>query len=99
MNSPTNGPESAAPTARPGPQLAAWAAGLALLLLGAWQFLTPHAWATLYQRDLPAYQGAIDAFAAGRDPYQPAQVRHAHGLPFIAPPFVWLLYSLAAHSP
>jgi hypothetical protein len=26
-------------------------------------------------------------------------VRHAHGLPFIAPPFVWLLYKLAAHSP
>ena len=61
-------------------------------------FLTPHAWATLYQRDLPAYQSAIDAFAAGHDPYQAAQVRRAHGLPFIAPPFVWELYRLAAHS-
>ncbi len=93
-----------APQARPGregpwPRLAALAVGIGLLLVSAWLFLTPHAWATLYERDLPAYQTAIDAFAAGRDPYQTAQVRHAHGLPFIAPPFVWLLYKLAAHSP
>ncbi|HEX7761227.1 MAG TPA: hypothetical protein VF459_17095 [Caulobacteraceae bacterium] len=101
MNTRTDATEGSLPADRlgPGPQLAAWAAGLGLLLVGAWLFLTPHAWATLYQRDLPAYQGAIDAFAAGHDPYQPAQVRHAHGLPFIAPPFVWLLYKLAAHSP
>ena len=95
--------ETAAPAgARPeGPwsRIALLAAGIGLLLLSAWLFLTPHAWATLYERDLPAYQTAIDVFAAGHDPYKPAQVRHAHGLPFIAPPFVWLLYRLAAHSP
>jgi hypothetical protein len=80
-------------------RLMVWAAGLGLLLVGAWMFLTPHSQIALYERDLPAYQTAIDTFAAGGDPYTPAQVRHAHGLPFIAPPFVWLLYKLAAHSP
>jgi hypothetical protein len=99
MNARQAATRSGAPTERAGPQLAAWAAGLGLLIVGAWLFLTPHAWATLYERDLPAYQTAIDSFAAGHDPYQPAQVRHAHGLPFIAPPFVWLLYRMAAHSP
>ena len=84
---------------RPGLQLAAWTAGLGLLVAAGWLFLTPHAWSTLYERDLPAYQRAIDVFAAGGDPYQPSQVRHAHGLPFIAPPFVWFLYRLAAHTP
>ena len=82
-----------------GSQWTAWAAGLGLLAAGAWLFLTPHDWATLYERDLPAYQSAIRAFAAGHDPYQAAEVRRAQGLPFIAPPFVWLLYKWAAHSP
>ncbi|MBS0412688.1 MAG: DUF2029 domain-containing protein [Proteobacteria bacterium] len=79
--------------------LALWVAGIGLLVAAERLFLTPHAIAGLYERDLPAYTGALDAFAAGRDPYLPAQVRHAHGLPFIAPPFVWMLYRLAAHSP
>ncbi|MGA0599761.1 glycosyltransferase 87 family protein [Caulobacter sp. KR2-114] len=80
-------------------QAAMLAVGLVLLVVSWRLFLTPHAIATLYERDLPAYQGAIDAFAAGRDPYLPAQVKRAHGLPFIAPPFVWMLYRLAAHGP
>jgi hypothetical protein len=80
-------------------RLAPWIVGVALLVVADRLFLNPHAVASLYERDLPAYQGAVDAFAAGRDPYQPAQVRHAHGLPFIAPPFVWWLYRMAAHSP
>ncbi|MFI4974909.1 MAG: hypothetical protein ACHP84_10255 [Caulobacterales bacterium] len=99
MNVRQDGTQSDVPGEGYGPRLAALGAGLGLLLVGAWLFLTPHDWATLGGRDLPAYQGAIDTFAAGGDPYQPAQARHAHGLPFIAPPFVWLLYKLAAHSP
>lgn len=75
------------------------AVGLALLFISWRLFLTPHAVATLYERDLPAYQGAVDTMAAGHNPYLPAQVKRAHGLPFIAPPFVWQLYWLAAHSP
>ncbi len=77
-------------------RLAAWAVGLGLLLVGASLFLTPHDWATLYPRDLKVYQAAIDAFAAGADPYQSG--RGAHGLFFTAPPLVWQLYKLAAHS-
>lgn len=74
------------------------AVGVGLLFI-AWRlFLTPHAIRAIYERDMPAYQGAIDAFAKGLDPYLPAQARRAHGLPFIAPPFVWMLYNLAAHS-
>ena len=92
-------PPPAAPTGLSPTRLAPWIVGVALLVVADRLFLNPHAVASLYERDLPAYQGAVDAFAAGRDPYQPAQVRHAHGLPFIAPPFVWWLYRLAAHSP
>ncbi|HZC16722.1 MAG TPA: hypothetical protein VE309_08170 [Caulobacteraceae bacterium] len=66
------------------------------MLVGVHLFLTPHDWASLFPRDLKVYQAAIDAFAAGEDPYQ--QARHAHGLIFTAPPFVWELYRLAAHS-
>jgi len=95
----TAAPAADAPRDGAGSQMIMLAVGLALLWVSWRLFLTPHAVATLYERDLPAYQGAIDAFAAGHDPYQPAQVRHAHGLPFIAPPFVWMLYRLAAHSP
>ena len=80
-------------------QIAMLVVGLVLLFVSWRLFLTPHAVATLYERDLPAYQGAIDTMAAGHNPYLPAQVKHAHGLPFIAPPFVWMLYWLAAHSP
>ena len=76
--------------------MAAWIAGLGLLIVGVHIFLTPHDWASLFPRDLKVYQAAIDAFAAGEDPYQ--QARHAHGLIFTAPPFVWGLYRLAAHS-
>ena len=81
-----------------GRQLLAWAAGVGLLVAGWSLYLTPHEWATLFPRDLPVYQAAIDAFSAGADPYNPAQGRHAHGLFFTAPPFVWELYKLAAHS-
>ncbi|HEX4196779.1 MAG TPA: hypothetical protein VHZ26_04995 [Caulobacteraceae bacterium] len=77
-------------------QLAAWIVGIGLLLVGVHLFLTPHDWASLYPRDLKVYQAAIDAFAAGEDPYQ--QARHAHGLIFTGPPFVWELYRLLAHS-
>jgi hypothetical protein len=77
-------------------QLAAWIVGIALMLVGVHLFLTPHDWASLYPRDLKVYQAAIDAFAAGEDPYQ--QARHARGLVFTAPPFVWALYRLVAHS-
>lgn len=66
------------------------------MLISAHLFLTPHDWASLYPRDLKVYQAAIDAFAAGEDPYQ--QARHAHGLIFTGPPFVWALYRLVAHS-
>jgi hypothetical protein len=92
-------PAPATPADSPWAQIALWAAGIGLLIAADRLFLGPHAIATLYERDLPAYQGAINAFAAGHDPYQPAQARHAHGLPFIAPPFVWMLYRWAAHTP
>jgi hypothetical protein len=82
-----------------GSRLAAWAAGFGLLVVGAHLFLTPHDWSTLYLRDLKVYQSAVDAFAAGGDPYPPAQARRAHGLFFTSPPFVWLLFKLVAHSP
>jgi hypothetical protein len=75
-----------------------WAAALGLFLVGAWLFVTPHDRSTLFLRDLKVYQAAIDAFAAGADPYRPALARRAHGLFFTSPPFVWLLYKLAAHS-
>ena len=81
-----------------GPQILAWAAGIGLLVVGWSLYLTPHEWATLFPRDLPVYQAAIDAFSTGGDPYRPAQAHHAHGLFFTAPPFVWELYKLAAHS-
>jgi hypothetical protein len=81
-----------------GPQLAAWAAGIGLFLVGFWLFCTPHDWASLYGRDLKVYQTAIDTFAAGGDPYQAGQGRHAYGFFFTAPPFVWMLYRMAAHS-
>jgi hypothetical protein len=77
-------------------QLAAWIVGLGLLAVSVHLFLTPHDWASLFPRDLKVYQAAIDAFAAGEDPYQ--QARHAHGLIFTGPPFVWSLYRMAAHS-
>ena len=77
----------------------AWAAALGLLVVGAWLYFTSHDWTTLYLRDLRVYQAAIDAFAAGDDPYQATSARHAQGLFFTSPPFVWLLYNLAAHSP
>jgi hypothetical protein len=75
----------------------AFAVGLALLLVGAWLCLTPKAMLPLAGRDLPAYQSAINAFAAGRDPYLIASMHNGHSLPFIGPPFVWELYKLAAH--
>jgi hypothetical protein len=81
-----------------GPQLMAWAAAVGLFGVGVALFLTPHDWATLFQRDLKVYQAAIDAFAGGGDPYRPAQTGHARGLFFTAPPFVWLLFKTAAHS-
>jgi hypothetical protein len=81
-----------------GSQLTAWAAAIGLFVAGAWLFATPHDWSTLFPRDLKVYQAAIDAFAAGGDPYRPMQARHAHGLFFTSPPFVWLLYKLVAHS-
>jgi hypothetical protein len=79
-----------------GSQLAAWIVGLGLLAVSGWLFLTPHALASLYERDLPAYKSAIDTFAKGGDPYA---VKGPHGLPFLGPPFVWWVYKLAAHSP
>jgi hypothetical protein len=81
-----------------GARLAAWAAAIGLLVVGASLFMTAHDRATLFPRDLPVYQAAIDAFAAGADPYRPALAHHAHGLFFTSPPFVWLLYKFAAHS-
>jgi hypothetical protein len=71
---------------------------IGLLLAGAWLYFTAHDWTTLYLRDLKVYQSAIDAFAAGGDPYQPAKGSHTDGLFFTSPPFVWLLYKLAAHG-
>jgi hypothetical protein len=82
----------------PAAEIAAWLAAIALFALGAHLFATPHDWASLYLRDLRVYQAAVDAFAAGADPYQPAQAHHAYGLFFTSPPFVWLLYKLVAHS-
>ena len=81
-----------------GPQLAAWAAGIGLFFVGFSLFCTPHDWTSLYGRDLKVYQTAIDAFALGGDPYQAGQGRHAYGFFFTAPPFVWWLYRMAAHS-
>jgi len=81
-----------------GPQLIAWIAAFGLLVVGAWFYFTAHDWTTLYLRDLRVYQSAIDAFAGGDDPYQATSARHAQGLFFTSPPFVWLLYKLAAHS-
>ena len=88
------------PTSRDdaGPQAVAWIAAIGLLVVGAWFYFTAHDWTTLYLRDLRVYQSAIDAFAAGDDPYQATSARHAQGLFFTSPPFVWLLYNLAAHS-
>ena len=82
----------------PAAEIAAWLAAIALFALGAHLFATPHDWASLYLRDLRVYQAAVDAFAAGADPYQPAQAHHAYGLLFTSPPFVWRLYKLVAHS-
>lgn len=79
-------------------QVAAWIAAAGLFAVGAHLFATPHDWASLYLRDLKVYQAAVDAFAAGDDPYLPAQAHHAYGLFFTSPPFVWLLYKLVAHS-
>lgn len=79
-------------------QFAAWVAAVGLIAVGVHLFATPHDWASLFLRDLKVYQAAVDAFAAGDDPYQPAQARHAYGLFFTSPPFVWLLYKLVAHS-
>jgi hypothetical protein len=78
--------------------LAAWAVGLGLLVLGVHLFLTPHDWASLYGRDLKVYQAAMDAIAAGADPYASAQGRHVHGLVFTSPPFVLWLFKLIAQS-
>jgi hypothetical protein len=71
---------------------------LGLLVVGAWLYWAPHDRSALFLRDLKVYQAAIDAFAAGGDPYQPGQGRGAHGLLFTSPPFVWLLFKLVAHS-
>lgn len=79
-------------------QAAAWIAGIGLFWVAAHLFATPHDWASLGSRDLKVYQAAVDAFAVGDDPYQPAQARHAFGLFFTAPPFVWLIYKAIAHS-
>ena len=87
-----------APSDGAGLQLVAWAAAFGLLAAGAGFYFTAHDWTTLYLRDLRVYQSAIDAFAAGDDPYQATSARHAQGLFFTSPPFVWLLYKLAAHS-
>jgi hypothetical protein len=77
-------------------QAAAWIVAIGLLLIGAHLFATPHDQASLSLRDLTVYQSAIDAFAAGGDPYKAA--RHGFGLFFTAPPFVWWVYKTAAHS-
>ncbi|HEY3889925.1 MAG TPA: hypothetical protein VGL73_15215 [Caulobacteraceae bacterium] len=79
-------------------QLAAWAVGLGLLVLGVHLFVAPPEWSSLYGRDLKVYQAAMDAIAAGGDPYPAAQGRHIHGLVFTSPPFVWLLFKLIAQA-
>ena len=79
-------------------QLAAWAVGLGLLVLGVHLFLTPHDWASLYGRDLKVYQTAMDAIAAGADPYPAAHGRGIHGLVFTSPPFVLWLFKLIAQA-
>jgi hypothetical protein len=67
-------------------------------VVGYGLFCTPQDWASLYGRDLKVYQSAIDAFAAGGDPYQAGQAKHAYGFFFTGPPFVWMLYRAAAHN-
>ena len=93
-----NASEHPTPGDGAGPQPVAWIAAIGLLVVGAWFYFTAHDWTTLYLRDLRVYQSAIDAFAAGDDPYQATSARHAQGLFFTSPPFVWGLYKLAAHS-
>ena len=79
-------------------RLAAWAVGLGLLAVGVRLFLAPPEWASLFPRDLKVYQAAMDAIAAGLDPYPGGQGHPIHGLVFTSPPFVLWLFKLIAQA-
>jgi hypothetical protein len=74
------------------------AVGLGLLVIGVRLFLAPPDWSSLYGRDLKVYQMAMDAIAAGLDPYPGGQGHSIRGLVFTSPPFVLWLFKLIAQS-
>ncbi len=67
-------------------------------MLGVHLFLVPPEWSSLYGRDLKVYQAAMDAIAAGADPYPGGQGRAIYGLVFTSPPFVLWLFKLIAQA-
>jgi len=83
----------------PAPAALVWALAIGVFVVGAGVMLTPHERAVYWLRDLKVYSTAVSTFAAGADPYRSALARHAGGLFFTGPPFVWWLYKRVAESP